>query len=383
MKVPLFDMTRQYESIRNKVLNTLDEVFKSGKVVLGKHVKSLEANIEKYMKVKNAVGVANGSDALVIAVKALNLTPGDYIITTPYTFFATASCIVRNGLIPIFVDIEEKYYNIDLNEVEKVLKTHPQKEKIKAIIPVHLFGKTIDMKKLLEIKERYNLKVIEDTAQAIGAVWYDGNKKVYAGTASEFGTISFFPTKNLGGYGDGGMIVSNNTELAQKARYLRVHGASKKYYHDEVGYNSRLDEVQAAVLDIKLKQLDEYIEKRINVAKTYKKLFTENGLNEYIEYPEVFEDKTHVYHQYVITLKNESRDELFKYLKENEVGTSIYYPKGLHLQKCFEDLGYSEGDFPVTEKACKTTIALPIFPELTLKEQEYVVETIKKFFKGE
>ncbi|AEX85856.1 Pleiotropic regulatory protein [Marinitoga sp. 1135] len=376
MKIPLFDMTRQYEKIREEVLETLDNIFKTGKVILGPHVKALEEELAEYAGTKYAIGVANGSDALFLSVRALNIGEGDYVITTPYTFFATASCITRNGAKPIFVDVEEKYYNMDLNKVEEILKNHPEREKIKAIIPVHLFGKTIDLERLQYFKEKYGVYIIEDGAQSIGSMW-KGKKGFSVGDLS---ITSFFPTKNLGGYGDGGMVFTNNEELATRVRKLRVHGAAKKYYHDEVGFNSRLDEVQAAILRIKLKHLDEYIENRIKIAKKYDELFKAYKLEKYVEYPGVFEDKSHVYHQYVITLKKGNRDELREYLTEKGIGTSIYYPKGLHEQKCFEYLGYKKGDFPITEKATETTLALPIFPELTENEVEYIVESIKEYF---
>ncbi|POZ89676.1 DegT/DnrJ/EryC1/StrS family aminotransferase, partial [Petrotoga halophila] len=331
---------------------------------------------------KYAIGVANGSDALRISVQALGIKEGDYVITTPYTFFATASAIVLNGATPIFVDVEDKYYNLDLDKVEDLLENHPEKEKIKAIIPVHLFGKTVDLERLEKIRENYNVKIIEDAAQSIGSVWqYKNGERKFSGSIGDLGIFSFFPTKNLGGYGDGGMVVTNDAVLADRIRKLRVHGAAKKYYHDEVGYNSRLDEVQAAILRIKLNNLDEYIDKRIKKAKNYEELFELHNLNEHLSYPAYFNDRTHVYHQYVVTLNNpKDRDKLKKFLENKGVGTSIYYPLGLHLQKSFENLGYKEGDFPVAENASKSTIALPMFPELTKKEQEYVVKCIKEFF---
>lgn len=383
MKVPLFDMTRQYEKLRKEILKNLDAVFTSGRVILGDNVKMLEENVEKFLNTKNAIGVASGSDALLVAIKALGFEKGDYIITTPYTFFATASSITRNGLKPIFVDITEKDYDVDLDKVEDILQNHPEKEKIKGFIPVHLFGKSMNLKRLKEIKEKYGIKIIEDNAQAIGAREKIDGKEVYAGTVGDVGTISFFPTKNLGGYGDGGMIITNNDELASRIRKLRVHGAAKKYHHDEVGFNSRLDEVQAAILKIKLKDLEKYIEKRIEKAETYAKLFKKHDLEAKIKYPEVKTDKSHVYHQYVVEFKKGDRDRLKDFLKEKGVGTSIYYPVGLHSQECFKDLGYDENDFPLTQHATKTTLALPIFPELKKKEQEYVVENIKKYFEGE
>ncbi|MDO7976279.1 DegT/DnrJ/EryC1/StrS family aminotransferase [Oceanotoga teriensis] len=381
MNIPLFDLTRQYQDIKKDVLESLDNIFSSGKVILGENVKKLESDLSKKIESKYACGVANGSDALLIALHALDIKNGDYVITTPFTFFATASSITRNNATPIFVDVEEKYYNIDLEKVETILKTHPEKEKIKAIIPVHLFGKTLDMEKLKYLKDKYNIKIIEDCAQSIGSIWKskDGNK-IYSGTVGDFGTTSFFPTKNLGGYGDGGMIFTQEENLQKRVKKLRVHGAAKKYFHDEIGYNSRLDEVQAAILNIKLNMLDEFTEKRIEKAKRYDQLFKDLNLTDKIIYPDYMNDKTHVYHQYVITLKKGNRDELAQYLSKNGIGNSKYYPECLHRQKCFEYLGYKTGDFPIAEKATENTIAIPIFPELTDEEQEYIVNKIKEFY---
>nr|MBP7237535.1 DegT/DnrJ/EryC1/StrS family aminotransferase [Petrotogaceae bacterium] len=326
MKVPLFDMTRQYGKIKQEVLQTLDGIFSQGHVILGENVTMLEKEIQQYLHCEHAVGVANGSDALLLAVHSLDLKQGDMVITTPYTFFATVSSITRNGALPVFADVTEKYYNIDLDMVEDILTTHPQKDRIKAFIPVHLFGKTLDLKRLEAIKEKYGIKIIEDNAQAIGSVWHDRQiGKKFAGTVGDMGTISFFPTKNLGAYGDAGMVITNDEKLAQRVKKLRVHGAAKRYYHDEIGYNSRIDEVQAAILRIKLKYLDSWIEKRLNIANNYQKLFQESGLDEFIVYPEYFADRSHVYHQYVITLKGSSdknhllRDRLAEYLQEKEI----------------------------------------------------------------
>ncbi|UYP01115.1 DegT/DnrJ/EryC1/StrS family aminotransferase [Oceanotoga sp. DSM 15011] len=381
MNIPLFDLTRQYQDIKKDVLESLDNIFSSGKVILGENVKKLESDLSKKIESKYACGVANGSDALLIALHALDIKNGDYVITTPFTFFATASSITRNNATPIFVDVEEKYYNIDLEKVETILKTHPEKEKIKAIIPVHLFGKTLDMEKLKYLKDKYDIKIIEDCAQSIGSIWKskDGNE-IYSGTVGDFGTTSFFPTKNLGGYGDGGMIFTQEENLQKRVKKLRVHGAAKKYFHDEIGYNSRLDEVQAAILNIKLNMLDEFTEKRIEKAKRYDQLFKDLNLTDKIIYPDYMNDKTHVYHQYVITLKKGNRDELAQYLSKNGIGNSKYYPECLHRQKCFEYLGYKTGDFPIAEKATENTIAIPIFPELTDEEQEYIVNKIKEFY---
>ncbi len=380
MKVQLFDLTRQYREIREDVLNSLDNVFKSGKVILSENVEKLENEIASFISAKYAIGVANGSDALVIALKSLGISEGDYVITTPFTFFATASCIVRNGDVPIFVDIRYDDFNIDLDLVEKYLsgKGDIDPKKIKAVIPVHLFGKTVDLERLEEIKNKYKVKIIEDAAQSIGSVWKYSNGSIkYSATIGDAGIFSFFPTKNLGCYGDGGMIVTNNESVAKTCKILRKHGAEKKYFHSTVGFNSRLDEVQAAILRIKLKKLSTYTKNRINVAKKYKKYFEKYGIS-HIEYPKIYTDHSHVYHQYVIRVKKGSRDSLKEFLSQNGIGTSIYYPLPLHKQDCFGTnvLNYS---LPISEKASEEVLALPIFPELKEEEIEYVVKKIKEW----
>lgn len=384
MKVPLFDMTRQYENIRSEVMENLDDIFKSGRVILGDNVKFFEKEIASYFGTNYGIGVANGSDALFIALRGMEIGEGDYVITTPYTFFATVSCITRNGATPIFADIDPVTFNIDLNHVEEILQTHSMKERIKAIIPVHVFGQTVDLERLEMIKEKYDIKILEDCAQSIGSGWkYSDGRFKNGGTVGEAGIVSFFPTKNLGGYGDGGMIVTENEKLADYCRTCRVHGSKVKYVHDFVGINSRLDEVQAAILRIKLRNLDEYIEKRRNIACEYARLFSSSGvLSQNLVWPEVPKEKSHVFHQYVVRIKRASRNNLKEYLRENEIGTSIYYPKGLHQQKCFDYLGIMEGSLPITEKACKETIALPVFPEMEANEIEYVVDKIEKFMEA-
>jgi dTDP-4-amino-4,6-dideoxygalactose transaminase len=380
VKVPLFDLTRQYEIIRDEVLSSLDAVFKSGNVVLSKNVELLEKEIASYVKAEYGIGVANGSDALVIALKSLGISDGDYVITTPFTFFATASCIVRNGATPIFVDINYDDFNINLDMVEDYLsgKTDVDPKKIKAVIPVHLFGRTVNLERLGKIKSRYNVKIIEDAAQSIGSTWKYSNGSVkFSASVGDLGIFSFFPTKNLGCYGDGGMIVTNNEKLYNTCKVLRKHGAEKKYYHSIVGFNSRLDEVQAAILRIKLKNLDFYTERRIDIDEKYKENFDKYGVS-HIEYPKVYKDHSHVYHQYVVRVKNGGRDSLREFLSENGIGTSIYYPLPLHKQESFKNF-VKYYDLPVAEKACKEVLALPIFPELRNDEIEYVVKKIKEW----
>ncbi len=373
MKVPLFDLTRQYQTLREEMLKKIDETISSGKVILGKNVEEIEKNIANYVGVKHAIGVASGSDALILALRAMGIKEGDHVVTTPYTFFATASAITRLGALPIFVDVDEETFNISLDEVEKTLK---KDDKVKVVIPVHLFGRSVDMKRLKEICDNHNVKILEDAAQSIGSECMVNGKKVKTGSIGDAGILSFFPTKNLGAYGDAGMVLTNSDEIDEKVRMLRVHGSKKKYVHDEIGYNSRMDELQAAILNVKFPHLDEWIEKRINVAKNYAKLFEKHEVQ--VVYSPVPSDKSHVFHQYVI--KVDQRDELREYLTSQGVGTSIYYPIPLHLQRCFSYLGYKKGDLPVSEKLSQETLALPIFPEITFEEQEYVVEKIMEFY---
>lgn len=375
--IPLFDLTRQYEKIRKEVLDAIDQVILDGRVILGPSVEKFEKELAEYLDVKHTIGVANGSDALVISLHAIGIEKGEKVVTTPYTFFATASCIVRNGGIPVFVDVEPDTYNIDLNQVEQVLK----KEEIKVVIPVHLFGRTVDFEKLDFLKQKFGVKILEDAAQSIGSEGKIGNIVKKSGTFGDIGIFSFFPTKNLGAYGDAGAIVTNDDQLAERARMLRQHGSKKKYYHEMIGYNSRLDSIHATILSIKLKHLEEWTQRRIEIAKTYQRLFEEKKLP--IKYPKVEEKgyRSHVYHQYVVEFEDEkTRDRVRDHLTKNEIGTALYYPLPLHLQKCFAEYGYKQGDFPVAEKLSKTTLALPIFPELTDEEIQFVVEKISEVF---
>ncbi len=382
VNVPLFNMTRQYEGFKDEMLSAMDKVISSGRVILGSEVSSLEKNIAEYVGSDHGIGVANGSDALFIALDALGIKEGDYVITTPYSFFATVSCITRLDAVPVFADIDPTTFNVDLDKVEYILKNHPQKDKIKAFIPVHIFGQTVDLERLVSLREKYGIKILEDCAQSIGSTWFNSDGRIVnSASVGDAATFSFFPTKNLGAYGDGGMIVTSDEAVAKNCRILRKHGSKKKYYHEVVGINSRLDELQAAILNVKFKRLNNYIEKRKAIAFKYAELFKENVLEEMIDFPEVKADGTHVYHQYVIRLKSGNRDKLREFLTEKGIGTSVYYPKPLHLQPCFEYLGYKEGDLPVAEKACFETLALPVFPEMRDEEIVYVVESIKGYFR--
>ncbi len=372
MKVPFIDLKLQYSLIRDEIKNAIDNVLESQQFILGESVERFERLIADYCGGRFAVGVASGTDAILLSMMALDVNANHEVITTPFTFFATAGSISRVGSKPVFVDIDPMTFNMNPDLIEKKIT-----RKTKAIIPVHLFGQMADMDPILEIAKEKNLYVIEDAAQSIGARYKD--KK--AGNIGDTGCFSFFPTKNLGCYGDGGVIITSSEEIAEKLRLLRVHGSRSKYFHEYIGCNSRLDALQAAVLEVKLKYLDRWTEMRRENANRYKKLFKEKGLidNGYVVIPFEKEYNYHVYNQYVIKVKE--RDRLFSFLRENGVGVEIYYPLPIHLQKCYEFLGYKEGDFPEAEKASREAIAIPIFPELTFEQQTYVVEKIYEFYK--
>lgn len=368
MKVPMLDLKEQYQSLRSEVLEAMDEVMSSSRFILGDHVKKLENDIAKYSNVSFGVGCANGSDAIHIALQAIGIGPGDEVITTPFTFFATGGAIVRAGGTPVYVDIDPETFNIDPDKVEAAIT-----EKTKAIIPVHLYGQMADMERLAEIAEKHKLAIVEDAAQAIGAK-RNGKSVGELGTAA---TYSFFPTKNLGAYGDGGMIVTNDADVAEKMRVIRVHGSKPKYYHHVLGYNSRLDELQAAVLNVKFPHLDKWTESRRKNAETYTRLLKEK-LGDKVVTPYEKEGNYHVFHQY--TIRVDQRDDLQNYLNEHGISTMIYYPLPLHVQPVFKDLGYKEGELPVSEKAAREALSLPMFPELKPDQQEYVVAKIAEFF---
>ncbi|ACK42627.1 MULTISPECIES: DegT/DnrJ/EryC1/StrS family aminotransferase [Dictyoglomus] len=365
MRIPAFDLTRQYKRISNDLLPLLEQVLSKGQFILGENVHLLEQELADYCNVKYGLGVASGTDALLISLEALGVKEGDEVITTPFTFFATSEVISLLKAKPVFVDIDPTTYNIDPEKVEDAISP-----KTKGIIPVHLFGQMAEMDDLTYLAEKYDLFIVEDACQAIGAE-YKGKK---AGSIGNTGCFSFFPTKNLGGYGDGGFITTNDEKIYEKIKLLRVHGSSKKYYHDIIGHNSRLDEIQAVILRVKLKYLDSWIERRREIAKIY----SENLKNFDIVVPEERPYLKHVYHQYVIRVKK--RDELQNYLSSKGIGTAIYYPLPLHLQKCYEDLGYKKGDFPEAEKASEEVLALPMWPELTDEEVYYVIETVREFY---
>lgn len=367
MKVPLLDLNAQYDPIISEIRQKIDLVLESHQYILGPQVKEFESMVEKSLNVDHAIGCASGTDAIILALKALHVGHGDEVITTPFTFFATASTIHRVGAIPVFVDIKPDTYNIDPDLIEKAITN-----KTKAIIPVHLFGQPAEMDKIMDIAKRHNLFVIEDNAQGIGAT-YDGK---YAGTIGDIGTLSFFPSKNLGCMGDGGMCVTQNEELAKRLRQLRVHGENPKYYHQWVGFNSRLDTIQAAILSVKLPHLARWSEMRRKNAEYYYQNMKDI---KQIKMPFIHEKAVSIFNQF--TLFAENRDGLIEHLKKSDIGNAVYYPLPLHLQECFSDLGYKEGDCPNSERASKNVISIPIYSELTNTQQDYVIQAIREFYK--
>jgi dTDP-4-amino-4,6-dideoxygalactose transaminase len=367
MKVPLLDLKAQYATIRQDVRAAVDKVLESQYFVNGPEIKELEDAVAAYSGTRFAVGVTSGTDAILCSLMVLGIGPGDEVITTPFTFFATVGCIWRVGATPVLVDIEPDTFNISASAIEKAITP-----RTKAIIPVHLFGQCADMDPILDVARRHNLQVIEDAAQAIGAV-YRGRK---AGSMGAFGCLSFFPSKNLGGLGDGGMILLQDEALAQKTAMFRQHGSHPKYYHKYVGGNFRLDSIQAAGLLVKMKHLESWSQKRRENAHLYTELLANCPA---VKTPTVREGNVSIFNQYIIRVGSR-RDALRAFLGESGIGTEIYYPLALHEQECFRPLGHEHGDFPESEKAAAETIAVPIYPELTTKQIEYVAERIKAFF---
>ncbi|MBL8150765.1 MAG: DegT/DnrJ/EryC1/StrS family aminotransferase [Blastocatellia bacterium] len=367
--VPLLDLGAQYQSIKSEVLTAVEAVFERQQFILGREVEALEKVVADYCQVKHAIGCASGSDALLLALMAIGIEPGDEVITSAFTFFATGGSVARLGAKPVFVDIEPDTFNIDPNRIEAAITP-----KTKAIMPVHLFGQVAEMSPIMEIAQSKNIAVIEDAAQAIGAE-YKGQQ---AGSIGEIGCLSFFPTKNLGGVGDGGMMLTNSDRFAEKLRALRVHGGYSEYIYSMIGCNSRLDEIQAAVLRVKMHYLESWSEARRKNASTYNELLQNYKLTERVKLPVVRPYCKHIFHQYTILAKD--RDQLFSHLKEKKIGAKIYYPLSLHLQDCFAYLGYKAGELPNTERACTEVLSLPIYPELTFEQQEAVVSTIASFY---
>lgn len=362
--VPLLDLKAQYNTIREEIRAAVDGVLESQYFILGPEVVALEEEIAAYSQCEFGIGVSSGTDAILVALMALDVQPGDEIITTPYTFFATAGCIARLGAKPVFVDIDPVTYNIDPHQIEAVITA-----RTRAIMPVHLYGQMAEMDPIMEIAERHKLVVIEDGAQAIGSE-YKGRR---AGSIGHMGTFSFFPSKNLGGLGDGGMVVTNDPDLAKRLDILRKHGSQPKYYHAFVGGNFRLDAIQAAPLRVKLRYLDSWTEARQRNAALYRELFDEANLTE-LALPTALMYCRHIYNQFII--RTPHRDALMAHLKSNKIGCEVYYPVPMHLQECFAYLGYRAGDFPKSEAAANETLAIPVYPEVGGENMRHVVATI-------
>ncbi len=371
MNIPLLDLKAQYAPIRSDVLKAIEAVCDDQGFILGSRVQQLEQAIGRYVGSAHAVGVASGSDALLLSLMASGVKAGDEVVTVPFTFFATVGAISRLGAKPVFVDILPESYNIDPGRIERAVTP-----RTKAIIPVHLFGQCAEMDPILDLARRKHLRVIEDACQSIGAS-YKGRR---AGTLGDFGCFSFFPSKNLGGFGDGGMVTMQDKALSETVAMLRVHGSKVKYVHDLVGINSRLDALQAAVLQVKLAHLDRWAEGRRRNAERYAKLLTEAKLLDRVTLPATTAGNVHVFNQFTIRVPR--RDDLRSYLKEKGVGTEVYYPVCMHEQTCFADLGYQKGDLPVSEHAAQEVLSLPIYAELTDAQATYVVEQIKTFYAG-
>jgi len=390
MNIPFLDLKAQYQSIREEINQKILEVASSQKFILGSEVENLEKEIAAYSQTRFATGVSSGSDALIVSLMALGVGEGDAVITTPFTFFATAGAVARLKARPVFCDIDKTSYNLGPEKLEELLENQSKEHqslRIKAIIPVHLYGQCADMTPIMNLARKYDLSVIEDAAQAIGAEYPSPSGIKKACAMGDLGALSFFPSKNLGAFGDGGMVLTNDESLAQKIKLLRVHGSRDKYFYEILGGNFRLDALQAAILRVKLKYLEGWQQKRKEKASYYDSVFKESGLGEegLIHIPEsLYKDKGvkiyHVYHQYVIRAEN--RDGLKEFLQEKGVATAIYYPLPLHQQKCFSYLGYKQGDFPVAEEAAREVLALPIYPELTSDQQDFIVSSIQSFYKG-
>jgi len=394
MRVPLLDLGQQYRALSKQIQGAIEDVLNSHRFILGSKVQEFESAICRYCDVPHAIGVSSGTDALLAILMGLGIGRGDAVVTTPYTFFSTAGCIARVGARPVFADIDPRTYNISPSAIQEWLEKNGQLdsdgawklktgEKIRAIIPVHLFGACCQMDALREISEHFQLHLIEDAAQAIGAEFPFGDRAAKAGTMGEVGFFSFYPSKNLGAAGDAGMIVCQDETRASKLRILRNHGMEPRYFHHVVGGNFRLDEMQAAILGVKLPFLETWAAARRAAADFYGSEFARAGLTERITLPaEPYRDcgltNHHVYHQYVV--RTPKRDALYEHLSKREIETAIYYPLGLHEQKCFAHLGYKKGDFPETEHAARETLALPIYPEISRDAQRYVVNAVVEFF---
>ena len=377
----MLDFSRQYQQIRAEILTAIELVCDGQHFILGQEVHQFETAVASLCGVAYGVGCASGSDALWLAMAAAEIGPGDAILTTPFSFFSTVSSIMRTGAQPLLADIDPRTYNLDSAKVATTLQSLPKTTRVRAILPVHLYGQCADWDAFARLKGEFDVLLIEDAAQAFGATW----KNLPAGSLGDMAAFSFYPTKNLSAYGDAGLLTTGDAHLADRVRILRAHGMRERYFHEEIGWNSRLDTLQAAILLVKLRHIERWSLQRQERANAYANLFVQHGLVENGIYPThgvvlpyVDPRGTHVFHQYVIRVPR--RDALRAFLTERGIGSEVYYPLPLHMQQCFESLGYAEGAFPESERAAREVLALPMFPELTQVEQEHVVEAIAAFF---
>lgn len=380
MKVPLVDLVQQNSLLEDELQQAFKSILDQGRFILGEPVEQYEKQCAQYLNVQFALGVSSGTDALLLSYMALGLKPGDEVICPSFTFFATAGSLIRLGVKPVFVDICPQCFNLSIEDLKQKIN-----RKTKAIVVVHLFGQSVDMDPVLELSEKYRIPIVEDTAQSMGATYHG----VRLGTLGKVGCFSFFPTKNLGGFGDGGLVVTNDEKLYLKMKSLRIHGASEKYIYNSVGGNFRLDSLHAALLSIKLKHLDQYLTDRKKNAETYFQLFNkyklelispQNDGNFPVELPQLCHDD-HTFNQFVIRVKENQRDDLRSYLHQHEIMCEVYYPMPLHVQECMRTLEYKVGDMPVAENASEEVLALPIYPELKDDQIDFVVKTIYQYFK--
>ena len=383
MKVPLLDLHPPLKDLRDEIVEAVTRVIDSTQYIMGPEIDELEKEIAKYCGTEDAVGVSSGTDALLISLMVLDVGPGDIVLTTNFSFFATAGVVARLNATPVFVDIDPETFNIDPEQLRFTLNEmdEERRKRVKALIPVHLYGQCANMAEILKIAETFNIPVIEDCAQAIGAECEINGKTRCAGSMGDFGCFSFFPSKNLGGIGDGGIVTVNKPKLSELLRLKRVHGAERSYYHRMIGGNFRLDPIQATVIRIKLNHLNGWHQQRQKNAQYYNMLFAESELNEKIRTPSIMHPKTmqnhHIFNQYVI--RTERRDELQSFLESQGISSGVYYPIPFHLQECFKFMGGNKGDFPFSESAAKEVLALPVYPGITAGMQERVVEQIKAF----
>lgn len=372
--VPPLDLKRQYSPLASQIREAFNRIFESGGFILGPDVTALELELGNYIGAKKVIGVTSGTDALWLALKAINIQPGDLVLTSPFTFFATVSAICNAGAVPVFSDIDPRSFNIDPNQVEQIL-SKDTKRKIKAIMPVHLYGQAADMSALLSLADKYQLPIIEDACQSIGTE----HEKGQTGTLGHLGAFSLFPTKNLGGFGDSGFVTTNDSTLADRVTLLRTHGSTVRYHHETIGSNCRIDTLQAGILRVLLPHLNSWIDQRQNAAAYYDKNLVE--LESVIQIPERVPYSNHTFHQYTLRIKNGKRDELAETLTRNKIGNSIYYPIPCHLQKALAHLNFKPGDFPKSEAAAQEVLSIPIFPGITTSEQGFVIHCIKNWAK--